>query len=109
MCAGRIGSEGPGGARVSEGESKREVDLLIEGAVILPMTSEADLIWDGGIAIDAGRLIAVGPTEKRLQRRQLRREALDLELADPLHRRAGRGIRPPQQAPRRRQPDVHPL
>ena len=43
---------------------KREVDLLIERAVVLPMTSEDDLIWDGAIAIDGGHLVAVGATEE---------------------------------------------
>jgi cytosine/adenosine deaminase-related metal-dependent hydrolase len=42
---------------------KHEVDLLIEGAVVLPMTSEEDVIWDGAIAIDASRLVAIGETE----------------------------------------------
>lgn len=49
---------------MSPGESSRkEVDLLIEGAVVLPMTGRDDLIWDGSIAIDGGRIVAVGGRE----------------------------------------------
>jgi cytosine/adenosine deaminase-related metal-dependent hydrolase len=38
------------------------VDLLIERGVVLPMTGEHDLFWDGAVAIDDGRIIAVGAT-----------------------------------------------
>src|SRR5262245_42574573 len=36
------------------------VDLLIERGVVLPMTGEHDLIWDGAVAVDEGRIVAVG-------------------------------------------------
>jgi cytosine/adenosine deaminase-related metal-dependent hydrolase len=38
------------------------VDLLIERGVVLPMTGEHDLFWDGAVAVDEGRIVAVGPT-----------------------------------------------
>ncbi|HEX3317458.1 MAG TPA: hypothetical protein VHR88_05525 [Solirubrobacteraceae bacterium] len=38
------------------------VDLLIEHGVVLPMTGASDLLWDGAVAIDDGRIVAVGPT-----------------------------------------------
>jgi 5-methylthioadenosine/S-adenosylhomocysteine deaminase len=40
----------------------QEVDLLIERGVVLPMTGEDDLIWDGAVAVDGGRIAAVGTT-----------------------------------------------
>ena len=38
------------------------IDLLIERGVVLPMTGEHDLFWDGAVAIDDGRIMAVGAT-----------------------------------------------
>jgi 5-methylthioadenosine/S-adenosylhomocysteine deaminase len=43
---------------------KQEVDLLIEHAVVLPMTSEDDVLWDGALAISGSRIVAVGPAER---------------------------------------------
>jgi 5-methylthioadenosine/S-adenosylhomocysteine deaminase len=40
----------------------REIDLMIERGVLLPMTGEDDLIWDGAVAIDDGLIVEVGTT-----------------------------------------------
>jgi cytosine/adenosine deaminase-related metal-dependent hydrolase len=45
-------------------EERKQVDLLVEGAVVLPMTGPDDLHWDGSIAVDGGRIVAVGPREE---------------------------------------------
>ena len=52
---------------------RQEVDLLIERGVVLPMTGENDLIWDGSVAVHGGRIVAVGTTAElaaRLEPRQ---------------------------------------
>ena len=41
----------------------REVDLVIERGIVLPMTGENDLIWDGAVAIDGSRIVGLGTTE----------------------------------------------
>ncbi len=53
----------------------QEIDLLIHGGVVLPMTSPDDLIWDGAVAIDASRIVAVGETEE-LRRRYRARQMI---------------------------------
>jgi cytosine/adenosine deaminase-related metal-dependent hydrolase len=53
-----------------------QVDLLIEGGVVLPMTGPEDLIWDGAVAVDGGRIVAVG-TVAELRERYEPREAID--------------------------------
>jgi cytosine/adenosine deaminase-related metal-dependent hydrolase len=55
---------------------RHHVDLLIERGVVLPMTGADDLIWDGAVAIDGGRILAVGPTGD-LRRDYEPREAID--------------------------------
>jgi 5-methylthioadenosine/S-adenosylhomocysteine deaminase len=52
---------------------KQEVDLLIQHAVVLPMTGEDDLLWDGAIAISGTRIVAVGPTVELAQKYAPRR------------------------------------
>jgi cytosine/adenosine deaminase-related metal-dependent hydrolase len=44
----------------AESSDRRQVDLLIHGGVVLPMTGPDDLIWRGAVAVDAGRIVAVG-------------------------------------------------
>jgi 5-methylthioadenosine/S-adenosylhomocysteine deaminase len=62
---------------MSDGPPAREqVDLLVERGIVLPMTGEDDLIWDGAVAVDGGRIAAVGPREE-LARRYEAREVLD--------------------------------
>jgi cytosine/adenosine deaminase-related metal-dependent hydrolase len=46
---------------------RREVELVIEHAVVLPMTSAQDIVWDGALAIDGGRLVAVGQADELAQ------------------------------------------
>ena len=48
--------------------SRTEVDLLIENAVVLPMTGARDVLWDGAIAIQGDRVEAVGETNDLRQR-----------------------------------------
>jgi 5-methylthioadenosine/S-adenosylhomocysteine deaminase len=43
-------------------DQPKPVELLIEHGVVLPMTGERDLIWDGALAVDGGRIEAVGAT-----------------------------------------------
>jgi 5-methylthioadenosine/S-adenosylhomocysteine deaminase len=38
------------------------VDLVIERGVVLPMTGEDQLVWDGAVAVDGKRIVAVGTT-----------------------------------------------
>jgi cytosine/adenosine deaminase-related metal-dependent hydrolase len=40
----------------------QQIDLLIEHGVVLPMTGESDLLWDGAVAVDGGRILATGST-----------------------------------------------
>jgi 5-methylthioadenosine/S-adenosylhomocysteine deaminase len=49
---------------MTEDAAPREIDLLIDGGVILPMTGERDLIWGGAVAVDQGRIVAVGGSEE---------------------------------------------
>ncbi len=52
------------------------VELLVENAVVLPMTGPDDLLMDGAVAIDGGRIAAVGPTAE-LRARFAPRETID--------------------------------
>jgi 5-methylthioadenosine/S-adenosylhomocysteine deaminase len=45
-------------------ENRKPVDLLVEGAVVLPMTGPDDIHWDGSIAIAGDRIVAVGSREE---------------------------------------------
>ena len=55
---------------------RQEIELLIERGVVLPMTGEQDLLWDGAVAVDGGRILAVGPTAE-LQQRFDARQTID--------------------------------
>jgi cytosine/adenosine deaminase-related metal-dependent hydrolase len=57
-------------------EARTEIEFLIERGVVLPMTGPDDLLWDGAVAIDDGRIVAVGTTEE-LRRRYVGRETID--------------------------------
>ena len=63
---------------------RAEVDLLIERAIVLPMTGEHDVLWDGAIAVKGDRIEAVGPTDE-LRRRYGARQTIDAheQLAMP--------------------------
>ena len=65
-------------------EQRTEVDLLIERAIVLPMTGEQDVLWDGAIAVKGDRIEAVGPTEE-LRRRYAATSTIDAneQLAMP--------------------------
>jgi predicted amidohydrolase YtcJ len=41
------------------------VDLVIERGVVLPMTGEDQLVWDGAVAVDGNRIVAVGTSRAR--------------------------------------------
>src|SRR3954447_14197294 len=55
---------------------RREIELLIERGVVLPMTAEQDLLWDGAVGVDGGRIVAVGATAD-LQDRFDARQTID--------------------------------
>jgi 5-methylthioadenosine/S-adenosylhomocysteine deaminase len=55
---------------------EQRVDLLIERGVVLPMTGPEDLIWNGAVAVDGGRIVAVGSTAE-LRARYEARETID--------------------------------
>jgi 5-methylthioadenosine/S-adenosylhomocysteine deaminase len=57
-------------------QPREQVDLLIERGIVLPMTGEDELIWDGAVAVDSGRIAGVGPREE-LGRRYEAREVID--------------------------------
>jgi cytosine/adenosine deaminase-related metal-dependent hydrolase len=59
-------------------ENRQAVDLLIERGVVLPMTGPDDLIWDGAVAVDGNRIVAVGATDD-LRRRFDARETIDAQ------------------------------
>jgi 5-methylthioadenosine/S-adenosylhomocysteine deaminase len=64
--------------------SRVEVDLLIENAVVLPMTGEEDVLWDGAIAVKGDRIEAVGASDE-LRRRYGAAQTIDAneQLAMP--------------------------
>ncbi|ATW25883.1 amidohydrolase family protein [Candidatus Formimonas warabiya] len=43
---------------------KRQVDILIEHGLIVPVTGPDQIMGDGAVAIDGGKIIAVGPQEE---------------------------------------------
>ena len=45
-------------------ESKSEVDLLIQHGVTIPIDGMQSIIHDGAVAIDGGRIVAVGTTQE---------------------------------------------
>jgi 5-methylthioadenosine/S-adenosylhomocysteine deaminase len=51
-----------------EDEQRERADLLIEGAVVLPMTGPDDLYWNGSVAIAGERIVAVGEREELARR-----------------------------------------
>ncbi|HEY7632668.1 MAG TPA: amidohydrolase [Thermoleophilaceae bacterium] len=59
-----------------DSEQPQQIDLLIEHGVVLPMTGERDLLWDGALAIDGGRIVATGSTAD-LRRTYAARKTID--------------------------------
>jgi len=41
-----------------------EVDLLIEGGVVVVMDGARTILWDGSVAVDQGLVVAAGPTSE---------------------------------------------
>ena len=55
---------------------RREVDLLLSGGTVVTIDSERRVIEDGTVAVDAGRIVAVGSAETLGQHYQAR-ETID--------------------------------
>jgi 5-methylthioadenosine/S-adenosylhomocysteine deaminase len=72
------------GAYLVSEEQRTEVDLLIDRAIVLPVTGERDVIWDGAIAVKGDRIEAVGPSDE-LRRRYGAKRTIDAheQLAMP--------------------------
>ena len=41
-----------------------EIDILVEHGVVITMDPRREVLYDGAVAIDAGRIVAVGPTDE---------------------------------------------
>ncbi len=42
----------------------QEIDILIEHGVVIPMDGPEQILFDGSVAVDGGRIVAVGPAEE---------------------------------------------
>jgi 5-methylthioadenosine/S-adenosylhomocysteine deaminase len=62
----------------------QEVDILVDHAIVLPMTSPQTVIWDGAVAVKGDRIAAVGPSED-VRRRYVAKHTIDAtnQLAMP--------------------------
>lgn len=58
--------------------SKKEVDLFIKNGVIVPVTGPDDIIYQGSIAVDAGKIIAIGLREE-LEEKYTGRKIIDAQ------------------------------
>jgi len=55
---------------------RREIDLLLSGGTVVTIDPERRIVEDGAVAIDAGRIVAVG-TADELGQRFVGRETID--------------------------------
>ncbi|MDI7276931.1 MAG: amidohydrolase [Anaerolineae bacterium] len=53
-----------------------QVDLLIRHGAVITMDRERTILYDGAVAVDQGRIVALGPTDQIVQR-YLGRETVD--------------------------------
>lgn len=60
----------------TDGPAPEGVEVLIDGAVVVTMNADRDVIVDGAVAIDGGRIVGVGQAAE-LRRRFQARELID--------------------------------
>ena len=56
----------------------REVDLIIRHGIVIPMTDDNRILYDGSLAVDRGHIVAVGPASE-ISRRYTGRDILDAQ------------------------------
>ncbi len=58
---------------MDDNRAPRQVDLLIKNGAVVTMNPGRDLLYGGALAVDAGRIVAVGPTAELAPRFAARR------------------------------------
>lgn len=61
-------SEQPPSASPSPGQGEGQVDLIVRNGVVIPMDAAQRTLWDGAVAVQGGRIVAVDDTAALLRR-----------------------------------------